>query len=148
MVELIIAHAYSAEKNANCAEGSGCFWRCLAGLASAVCMMTTTSRHLCPPQVYKNSWLYTQNSRWFRVQGIAIFIWNTQRKSETRMMYLMFHHVTVLTRNGLDHGSPTNRLSSGSCLGDPSLANRPLLILKKLSPLSHYYRDSAVVFSP
>jgi len=72
------------------------------------------------------------------MEGNAIFIWNTQRKSETRMMYLMFHHVTVLTRNGLDHGSPTNRLSSGSCLGDPSLANRPLLILKKLSPLSHY----------
>ena len=96
MVELIIAHAYSAEKNTNCAEGSDL------------------------------------------MEGNAIFIWNTQRKSETRMMYLMFHHVTVLTRNGLDHGSPTNRLSSGSCLGDPSLANRPLLILKKLSPLSHY----------
>jgi len=62
-------------------------------------------------------------------------------------MYLMFHHVTVLTRSGLDHGSPTNRLSSGSCLGDPSLANRPLLILKKLSPLSQYCRDFAVVFS-
>lgn len=30
------------------------------------------SRHLCPPQIYKNSWLYTQNSRWFRVQGIGI----------------------------------------------------------------------------
>jgi hypothetical protein len=49
-------------------------------------------------------------------ETLGIFIWaRTESQNTRRMMYLMFHHMTVLTRNGLDHGS---FITSIGCLQD------------------------------
>jgi len=71
------------------------------------------------------------NSRWFRVRNSWDFYLGTHRKSE----YSSYDVSDVSSHDRSDTQWTWSRkfhhfyrLSSGSCLGDPSLANRPLLI--------------------